>query len=142
MFKFQDENIKTPNKKLTELINQLLERENFKGKFGETFIIYKASLPKKFSFNKILILGCGERKDFSIEKIRKLGSIISKNASVYNYSSAFILSNLLNKNLDKKLSLKALLEGIMLGEYKFDKFLSKKDEDNLKKLEQHKNRKT
>lgn len=135
LFKFQNEEIKIQNKQLKKLVNHILETENFKGKFGETFVLYKNFIPSRAKFNKILILGCGERKNFSIEKIRKLGSLVSKNTSLYNYSSVFISSNFLDKNLNKRLSLKALLEGIMLGEYKFDKFISKKEEDKKKSLE-------
>ncbi|MGC8869778.1 MAG: leucyl aminopeptidase [Brevinematia bacterium] len=134
LFKFQNEEVKTPSRGLSNVINQFLKKEDFKGKFGEIFLIPKISLQRKFRFNKVIVLGCGEKKDLSIEKIRSLGSLISKNSSQYKYSSVYISSEFINTKLDKTLSLKALIEGLMLGEYRFDKFMSKKDEE-YKQLE-------
>ncbi|MGB9621969.1 MAG: leucyl aminopeptidase [Brevinematia bacterium] len=134
LFKFQNEEVKTPSRGLSNVINQFLKKEDFKGKFGEIFLIPKISLQRKFRFNKVIVLGCGEKKDLSIEKIRSLGNLISKNSSQYKYSSVYISSEFINTKLDKTLSLKALVEGLMLGEYRFDKFMSKKDEE-YKQLE-------
>ncbi|MGC8767172.1 MAG: leucyl aminopeptidase [Brevinematia bacterium] len=134
LFKFQNEEVKTPSRGLSNVINQFLKKEDFKGKFGEIFLIPKISLQRKFRFNKVIVLGCGEKKDLSIEKIRSLGSLISKNSSQYKYLSVYISSEFINTKLDKTLSLKALIEGLMLGEYRFDKFMSKKDEE-YKQLE-------
>lgn len=120
------ENVYTPS--VTKLIRSVLKSENFTSKFGEVLVIYKNSIPNKAKFNKILVIGCGNRSKMSVDAVRRLGSIISKNTTKYNYSSVLITSGWYVKGLDKQLSFRALLEGILLGTYRFDKFLSKKED--------------
>ncbi|MFN4244551.1 MAG: leucyl aminopeptidase [Brevinematia bacterium] len=118
------------NSTLTKIINNVINEEKFVSKFGEVITIYKPSIPKGFKFNKIIVVGGGSEDKFDVESLRRLGSIVSKNASKYNYSSCAFLIDWSIK-IDKIRGFEGLIEGLLLGNYKFDKFISKKDKTGL-----------
>lgn len=135
IFSFEGEEIKkVVSPSIAKLVNEVIKSEKFSSKFGEMLVIYKSGLPKNFNFGKIIVLGAGKKEKFNTESVRKLGSVISNNASKYNYSSVCVADNLWVKDVDKKRGFRALIEGILLGTYKFDKFLSKKEDDKDIKL--------
>ncbi|MEN2997490.1 MAG: leucyl aminopeptidase [Brevinematia bacterium] len=117
---------------LTKIVSEIVEREKFSSKFGELLVVYKYKLPRSLRFNKIVILGAGKEEKFDSEALRKLGSVISKNAEKYNYSSVVVTDGWALKKLDYSLAFRALVEGLILGTYKFDRFMSKKEEDGKK----------
>ncbi len=119
---------------LTKFINGVIESEKFKSSFGEVIVVHRPSIPKKFNFNKIVIVGGGKENKFDVESLRKIGSIVSKGASKYNYSSCVFLVDWNVNKVDKIYGFKGLVEGLLLGTYKFDKFISKKEEKNENKL--------
>ncbi|MCX8028420.1 MAG: leucyl aminopeptidase [Brevinematales bacterium] len=140
VFSFENEDIKKViNPTITRLVNEVIKSEGFNSKIGEVVVIPKPALPKNVRFKKIIVIGAEKRDKFNTETIRKLGSVISKNASKYNYSSVLIYANWfskgVNRSSDKSLPFKALIEGLLLGTYKFEEFISKKESDKKTSLE-------
>lgn len=74
-----------------ELINKFaIEVDNFKGKFGETYLLHTLGQEK---FNKILVIGMGKREDFCICKIGDIVSkCIKKLQGIYAKSACFDFS--------------------------------------------------
>lgn len=129
VFSYEDKEVeRVLSLPLTKVINETINSEKFSSKFGEVLIIPKSALSKNLRFNKVMIVGAGKKDKYNEESIRKLGSVISRNAEKYNYSSVVISDTWFSKNLNNVLEFRALVEGILLGSYKFDKFISKKED--------------
>lgn len=129
VFSYEGEGVReSVSDSIKRLVNDFINSERFNSKFGEIIVINGHPSFKRFGFSKILIIGAGKKDNFDSEGLRKLGSLISKNASKYKYSSVAVL-NIDYPKKDKVLGFNALVEGILLGTYKFDKFISKKEED-------------
>jgi len=117
----KDETIKFFNKEISpedkkEILN-LAKEFNFEGKENTTIFI-------KAETRKILLIGI--KKDYNLEDIR------------IAYSKAFKSLNkrkekivLVKVPVEKDTVIKSIVEGLDLTNYKFDKYLSKKDKSNL-----------
>ena len=94
---------------------------DFTAKVGESVLIYQDS--KKES--RVFLLGLGEKKELNLEKIRQ--AFGSKSLEAKNVSS---LSVFVPKGLD----VEAIVEGILLANYRFEKLKTKKTLPDLKSV--------
>lgn len=108
--------------------SKILGEENFKGKYLET-VVYPAEGVK------ILAVGLGKKGEFSLDKLRetaaktvKMAEKLSKTKSV-----AFNFANNGDMCCCKMAHNTAL--GAIMGEYEFDKYKTKKNEDKIKTVE-------
>ena len=129
---FEDSKIKGFGK-LGNVIQSVVSESN--PKFGEIIVLHKPSLAKSLMFEKILLVGLGKQEKLDYESIRKLGGLIGSGSDKYKFSSCVIADTWYTKKLNKETSVKALVEGILLGTYTFDEFFSeKKEKVNLKEV--------
>lgn len=109
---------------LDGLIQKLTREEKFKAKLGETLIFHTYN---KIPAKKVMILGLGNRKDFNIESVRKLGGItVNKARDLKVRSVVTILHGAGIGRLDDMACSRALSEGAILANYRFLKY--KKEE--------------
>lgn len=103
----------------------------FSAKVGtETNVIFEWDEKEEVNFKmgkNIIVVGLGEKKNFSPFVLRKSASKLVKKLKEFKMVSASL-------NLDffeeKKFSSEAVVEGVLLGDYEFKKYKSKKDKDD------------
>jgi len=114
------------------MIQRLLDWGDIKGKYKEFTMFYTANS----SIQRVLIIGLGEKKDFTLDRLRSVIAIASRNCRRLNSSSMSIYGHNIF-GVEPSDYGRAILEGIYLGLYKFTKYLSKSTSskffiDNLK----------
>ena len=106
----------------------ILEIENFKGKYLETFILPVQNV-------KILAVGLGKKEEFNVNKVREIAAKTIKQAekSSKKKTVAFNIQN--NGNMCCCKIAHNIALGTIMGEYDFDKYKTKKNEETIKKVE-------
>ncbi len=109
----------------TEL-RDLKRKGIFKGEFLEEYIFhYKTGNISK----RILICGLGKGKEITSEKFRQCGGVISKAAKKTRLKDIYIDTSQI-----KTLKTSPILEGILLGSYRFTRYRKEKDMVTLKTI--------
>ena len=109
------------NEKLAGKISQIIESGEIQGKFREFTILHTEGIGAR----RILMMGMGKRKDFSLDRIRSIAANSSRYArrihikemAIHDFSSC---------DVNASDSAEAIVEGVLLGMYRFDKYKSKK----------------
>ncbi len=107
---------------------KILEIEGFKGKYLETFVLPLEGL-------KIMAVGLGKKEEFNTDKVREIAAKTIKQAEKLskNKIAAFNIQN--NGNMCCcKISHNTAL-GAIIGEYDFDKYKTKKNEEKINEVE-------
>lgn len=102
-------------------ISRIIESGEIQGKFREFTILHVEGIGPK----RILMMGLGKRKDFSLDRIRSIAANSSRYArrihvkemAIHDFSCC---------EVSPADSAEAIMEGILLGMYRFDKYKSKK----------------
>lgn len=102
----------------------VLNEDKFEGKFNTTYLLQTYG---KIPANKVLIVGLGDKEKFTLNKLRELSAKIAKKASSIKAKKVCI--DLGELGFDVSLSGQAVTEGVLIGEYSFDKYKSKKEDD-------------
>lgn len=109
-----------------ELANKYaVEEDNFKGKFKESYLLQTYD---KIPARKILVMGIGKKEDLTSDKVREIGAKITNKVNSIKAKTVAVDF----ENLDKYK--RELAEGLLIGNYKFDKYKSNKDEDNEEEI--------
>jgi leucyl aminopeptidase len=130
--RFEEEPIKGLVKKVDEALGGALSRtseeERFKGEMGKSVMINTLG---KIGAQRVLLLGLGKRSKFSHDVLRKVGILTSKRAKAFSESVVFDLE------IDgKKGNTSAIIEGVMLGGYEFNKYKTNdKKWEGIKRIE-------
>jgi len=118
-------------KQLKNLAEKISSLENFKGKDGEVCKVYANNA---ITPSQLLLIGIGKKEKFSLELLRratatglnKAKGIKAKKVSL-DFSSASKQLEFSTEEITQ-----AIVEGAMLSQYKFDKYLSeKKDKEKI-----------
>lgn len=136
---FEDDKALTPAQEnldiaLNNLISDyLIKKEGFKGKFTDTVCIPTFL---KIPADKIMLVGLGKKKDFSLAKVTEICSKLAKQyEKILNTKNvACELLGLNSKKFDAKACAKAMTEGFMIGAYDYDKYKTKKNTSEIKKI--------
>ena len=123
--KFEDE--KKLSKSIVEIDKDLdliekyaISQDNFEGKFGATYVLQTyGKIPAK----KVLLVGLGSKKLFTANLLRELVAKVTKILNVMNAQKVCIS---LDTNLSEEKYAHNVALGLMMGEYSFDKYKSKK----------------
>ncbi|MEK6757300.1 MAG: leucyl aminopeptidase [Bacteroidota bacterium] len=101
------------------------EAGDFKGKDGESAIVYlqKATAPRR-----LLLVGLGERKKLTIEKFRRVAATAAKRARSLKAKSLALALPRIDRQASDVIA--AMAEGAFLSLYKFDKYITKKNDEN------------
>jgi leucyl aminopeptidase len=95
--------------------------EDVKGGYKKTSLIH----PEKP--RRALVVGLGNRGEFEPERARVAGAIAARGAGSMDVSSMTLAGP---DGEDPKALATAAVEGVILGSYRFDRYKSKKDEDD------------
>src|SRR3989338_5868243 len=115
------------DKHLGGLLSKIIKDEQFRGEAGSYKLVYTAGrLPARV----IMLVGIGEPKEFTLETIRKAGAKITSVANEIKATSvAGIIQNESVKGFAPIDRIEALVEGFILGGYKFEQYKDKKDKE-------------
>lgn len=119
----KDQSFKSLDKKLGSLLTQLLKRESFEGKWGQSKVVVSH---KKIPAIYAGVFGLGAKDKIEYECLRKAGGRISKIASQLKTKKITLglkLGNLALKDSTK--IAQALGEGIILATYEFLRYKKK-----------------
>ena len=106
----------------------ILEVENFKGKYLETF-----TCPVQGA--KILAIGLGKKEEFNVDKVREIAAKTIKQSEklIKTKTVAFNIQN--NGNMCCCKIAGNITLGTIMGEYDFDKYKTKKNEEKIERVE-------
>lgn len=109
-------------------IKYLFDTKKFKGEAGEIFTL---STLKDDRYENVIFAGLGKEKEITDEKIRIAFSKVIKKCREFKAQKLFVGFTCID-GLDYSEEIKAIVEGIGFGDYKFDKYKSdKKAEKNI-----------
>ncbi len=118
------------DKALNGLITDLTASEEIDGKLGKTTVIHTQD---KIPAKRVLVVGLGKREDFDLEAVRKVSAAALKSAKgVKTKKVATIVHGAGIGGLPTKEASKALVEGGIIGDYKYEEFVTKKEEPEVK----------
>jgi len=109
------------DQKLSGKLSRMIESKEIKGKYREFTVLHLDSPGPK----RLLVMGLGKQKDFSIDRIRSIAANSSRYARRIQVSEIAIhdFSEYAVSPHDCSL---ALIEGVLMGMYRFDKYKSQK----------------
>lgn len=104
-----------------ELANKYaLDEDNFKGKFKNTYLLQTYD---KIPARKILLIGMGKKDEMSLDRAREIGAkVTNKIKSIHAKTVAIDFDEMEDY-------IGAVAEGLLIGDYKFDKYKSDKKEE-------------
>ncbi|NOY65103.1 MAG: leucyl aminopeptidase [Nitrospirae bacterium] len=111
---------------LQKELRDLKKKGIFKGEFLEEYLFH---FKTRNISKRILICGLGKSKEITSEKLRQCGGAISKAAKKTRLKDIYVDTSQI-----KNLKPSALLEGILLGSYRFIRYKKEKDTAALKTL--------
>lgn len=118
------------DEKLGGKISRIIESGEVKGKYREFTLLHTENI----GASRILIMGLGKAQDFSLDRIRSIAANSSRYARRINIREMAIHDfNGFEASVPD--IGESIVEGILLGMYRFNKYKSKKkDADNAQKL--------
>jgi leucyl aminopeptidase len=110
------------------------EAGDFRGKEGEMIVVYTG---KGFHFRRLLVVGLGDRKKITLEKIRRAAAGAAKRARGYKIGSLAI--EMIDYAIVKEILqcpytdvVQALSEGAALSLYTYDKYITQNEKKGKK----------
>ncbi len=136
MFK-EDRKFNEDIQKLDELLDggiSLIKKEQkFSADEGKFLIVPTF---RKLKTEYVIIAGLGSRRKADLDTIRRAGAYIVKKAKELKIDKLSIDIKNLDSMKEKEETLaQALTEGVVLGDYRFDKYKTKKDEFKIKEVD-------
>ncbi|MGA9365261.1 MAG: leucyl aminopeptidase [Bacteroidota bacterium] len=132
--KLFDERMNALRKVLKGRIESLLETKDFKGKEGETVVLYTEG---KLAARRLMLVGLGEQKKLTLEKIRRAAATAAKTTHSLKLRSLaveFPEASTITATVKESVQdiAQALAEGAALALYRFDKYFTEKKEKETK----------
>lgn len=126
-----EKEMKGLNRVFHSRLSPVLETGDFRGKEGSSALIY---LGKNFSASRLLLVGLGETKIPTLEQFRRAAASTAKQAKALKALSVALFLPPLEG--DPTESIVAFAEGAFLSLYRFDKYISKKknEENGIEKI--------
>lgn len=122
---------KAVDEALGDIISNLIEEGEIKGKLKETRIIHTHS---KISAKRVIVVGLGKPQDFNYDVIRTVTAASLKEGEKLGIKKvATIVHGAGIGGLTPQLCAQALTEGAILGTYRFDKY-KKREEEPIEEL--------
>jgi leucyl aminopeptidase len=116
--------------KLESIIRHPIRTDDFKGECGETLLLYPAGQKE----SRFLLLGLGDPDKMSAESIRRAYGSVAGSIKKINASHANIIFPQV-EFLSRKDILKGMVEGVLLAYYRFDEYVThKENSDKLKEI--------
>ena len=112
------------NGSLGKLVKDAFREGHFRGGMGEIFQVYPL---KGARSSRLILIGLGKKAKATAETIRKAAGLAIRNVRKLK-TAAFLASD------DSVETLAPMIDGAVLGNYRFDQLKSEKDESNLKAI--------
>lgn len=113
------------DKHLGGMISKIIADENFRGEAGSHKIIHTAG---KIPAKAVLLIGIGEMKEFSPDISRRAGAkIVNVANEIKARSAAGVVAMESFKGFSPAARIEALVEGAVLGGYRFERYKDKKN---------------
>lgn len=112
--------LKAVDEALGGLISQIIAAGDFKGKIGETHVLYtNGALPSK----RVLITGLGKEEDFKLSRARQAAAAAAKRVRALGLIGfSTVVHGAGRGGLSVGDAAQALVEGSLLGAYRFDSY--------------------
>jgi len=124
--------LKELDRRLAGAIRRLRLLGDFEGKDESNAIIYGN---EKTGAKRILLVGLGEKKDVTLDTVRKAAAIAAKKAVELKAKNVGLaLHRPLGSHLDLQAVGRALGEGTYFGSYRYDEYVTSGQNDRLKSL--------
>jgi leucyl aminopeptidase len=129
--KFFQQQMAELKKPLKIQIERIIELEGFKGK---TRSIASSYTDNKIASPRIILVGLGEQKKIIVESYRKAGALAAKTAKSLKVKKLAIQFPQLPERFKATIEdiTQSIGEGALLSQYKFDKYITSKKEDEVK----------
>ena len=121
---FEDET-KIPNEEINSKIDILKKKGQFKGAYGEIFSINRMT---NEDIQDVILLGLGKSKELTKEKLRRAFGKVVNEIKRLKSESVFLRFDSVD-NIGIEDTLKAMVEGLALSSYTFNKYKSNKKEE-------------
>ena len=116
--------VQTDDKTIDNLISQIIRDLPDCAKFGKTNVIHTSGITKA---KRIILTGLGKKETITIDKIRKVSAISLREAQkLHSPHVVFSYNCTADIGLDNKKSIQAIVEGAILGTYRFDYYKTDK----------------
>jgi len=115
-------NLLNADKALGNVLARIFEQEKFTGDIGKSFMINTLG---KILAERVLIIGLGKRSKLDPDVLRKMAIVAAKKTIPFSQHIAFSL-----EKVDGKGYLSALIEGMILGCYEFNKYKTNNKNSN------------
>ncbi|MDP3919053.1 MAG: leucyl aminopeptidase [Nanoarchaeota archaeon] len=110
------------HKDLEKELETAIKKKQFTKKLGST---YFSKLP---DYNKVFVFGLGKKEEFTLEKLRRIMAKCLKTTKGHKYTS-FTTNIPSLKDFNAKDAGHATAEGIILSDYKFNKYITPKENE-------------
>ncbi len=115
-------NLLNADKALGNVLARIFEQEKFTGDIGKSLMINTLG---KILAERVLIIGLGKRSKLDPDVLRKMAIVAAKKTIPFSKHIAFSL-----EKVDRKGYLSALIEGMILGCYEFNKYKTNNKNSN------------
>ena len=104
----------------------------FDGSFGKIMTVPTLGKGKT---DFVILIGAGNKRDFDLDKARRLGAVSVRKMREMKIDKFLVDGEALSIKDEQPEVAQALTEGVILGDYRFDKYLSKKDNFQIKEVQ-------
>ncbi|HVK83033.1 MAG TPA: leucyl aminopeptidase [Kofleriaceae bacterium] len=119
----KDPIFKSADQALGGVLADIARAEGFEGKGGQVLYVHThGRIPAK----RVVVVGGGQRRDFANHQIRDVAATVAQNANRAGAASLAFLLPALGGNREAAL-LQMTTEGVILGSYKFGRYLTGED---------------
>lgn len=119
---------------LNGTISALIKDGEIRGKKGEITTVHTLD---KLKAKKILVIGLGKREDCSVDIVRETAGNLSRHLRRIGVHRAATVPHGTNINaLTSARSTQAITEGVIMGLYQFDQYLSKSPNEPIRNLDE------
>lgn len=116
--------IQSLNEAMGGKITHLIESGEVKGKYREFTLLHTENMGPQ----RVLVMGLGKRKDFNTDKIRSIAASSARYVRRIN-AHEMAIHDFSSFGVEPSDSACAISEGIILGQYRFEKYKEKKKAD-------------
>ncbi len=111
------------------MLTRVVTGGDFRARRGEMLLLFRQG---ERGADRVLLVGVGDRADLSAERLREVGGHAAKRAGELRLAelSLSVSPGWLPRGLDLKGAVRALVEGVVLGDWRFDELRSEPAEDD------------
>lgn len=117
------------NKALGGKLLEMLNAMHFEGSFGEWFLVPTLGQLKA---KRVAVIGLGEKKDFTVDAVRRIGALIAKRARDARVKQVVtVLPGVGLSHVTARDGAEAFAEGLRLGSYRFHAYKGKPQKEKV-----------